>query len=189
MRLPNDWKTARGVEGGTRPIGGFVCKIVNAKCEEYNGAEKLVLALDIAEGENKGYYQKLYEESKKTKSDAAWPCKYGQFFLKKDGSTNPFAKQIINSIEKSNTGYNFADNDGNEKTLIGKLVGVIFGEEEWIGNDGNVHTSVKPQMFRSIETIRKGDYVIPDKKKLENQPIRPLGFAQMQEVQDDDLPF
>lgn len=191
MRLPGDFRTAQAAgEGNSRiPAGGYVCKIVNAKCEEAQTGEKLVLALDVFEGEYKGFFQKLYETKKSSDAEAKWPCKYGQFTTTKEGNTNRFFKAIINSVEKSNLGYDFAATNGNEKTLIGKLVGVIFGEEEFIGNNGNVYTSCKPQSFRSVETIRSGEYTVPDKKTAANAPIRPVGSSQMQEVTDDELPF
>lgn len=197
MKLPADFKTAQAAGTGASrlPVGGYVAKIINAKVEEYNGSEKLVLALDIAEGEHAGFYKKLYESKKVNYPDAAWPCKYGQFVTTAEGNTNRFFKGIINSIEKSNPGYDFAATNGNEKTLIGKLVGAIFGEEEFRGNNGNVYTSVKPMQFRSVETIRSGEYEIPPKKTLAPSSndlmssFAASGKLEMVEDFSDELPF
>lgn len=199
MRLPTDFATAQAAGTGSNnlPAGGYVCKIINAKCEDVNGSEKLVLALDIAEGEHKGYYQKKYDQKKQENASAPWPCKYGQFVTTKDGLTNRFFKGMINSIEQSNSGYSLAANNGSEKTLIGKLVGVIFGEEDFTGSNGNVYTAVKPQFFRSIETIRSGEYEIPAKKPIANTPssasllssLAASGKLEIVEDFSDELPF
>ena len=98
-------------------------------------------------------------------------------------STNGFFKGFITSVEESNPGYRF---NWDELGLEGKLVGLVFGEEEYLGNDGKPHTSVKAQRARSVEAIRAG-VPGPQAKKLNAESAKPAqGFT---EVEDDELPF
>ncbi len=193
MNLPSDFKTAQAYGGNTKlPAGGYVCKILNARVENVFGSDKLAFAIDVAEGEYKGFYQRLFEQKKQADPSAKFPGKYDCFIARQDGSTNPWFKGSIVAVEKSNPGYDFAATNGNEKTLVGKLVGVVFGEEEFQGNNGNWYTSVKPVMFRSADSIRNGDFEIPEKKRRE--PKNGGGYMAMpgntmQEVTDDELPF
>lgn len=66
-------------------------------------------------------------------------------------------------MEQSNPGYKF-NND--EKTLRGKLVGVVLREEEYMGNDGNIKTKLVVDRFTSVDKIRSGDYEVRPKKTL-----------------------
>ena len=66
-------------------------------------------------------------------------------------------------MEQSNPGYKF-NND--EKTLRGKLVGVVLREEEYMGNDGNLKTKLVVDRFTSVDKIRSGDYEVRPKKTL-----------------------
>ena len=43
------------------PVGGYEVKIINAKEEVFDWGTKLVIAFDIAEGEQKGFYQKDFD--------------------------------------------------------------------------------------------------------------------------------
>ena len=71
-------------------------------------------------------------------------------------------------------------------TAGGLLVGLVFGEEEYLGNDGKPHTSVKAQQARSVEAIRAG-VPVPQAKKLNAESAKPAqGFT---EAEDDELPF
>jgi hypothetical protein len=97
-----------------------------------------------------------------------------------------YFKGFITAIEQSNTGFKW---DWDEKKLVGKLFGGIFGEEEFTGNDGEVKTSVKCRYAASISKIKEG-VKIPEVKKLQNNSagvnIRQYGH----EVNlDDDIPF
>ena len=48
-------------------LGGHICKITGVKLEytPNTNAEVLILAFDIAEGKQTGYYQRRFDEAKK----------------------------------------------------------------------------------------------------------------------------
>lgn len=73
-------------------------------------------------------------------------------------------KGFTNAIEASNKGYKW---DWNEQGLKGKLVGVVIGEEEYINQKGAVRTRTYVNAVRSVETIEKGEFKIPELKKVD----------------------
>lgn len=193
IKKPSDWEAATAYTGETTaqlPKGGYVLKIEAAKVINVGGAEQLVLLFDIAEGDFKGFYRERYENDKKSAKDpktVKWKGQYRQFTTKKDGTTNNWFKGLITSIEKSNN-FTF---DFDESQLIGKLVGGIFGVEEFEGQDGKKVKTVKMLQARSVDVIRSGDYVIPEDKLLNTSAAETSASAAYttDDVDTEDLPF
>ena len=84
---------------------------------------------------------------------------------------------MLQNIEKSNPGYTW---DWNEQSLVGKLFGGKFREEEYIYN-GKIYTSTKCISILPIEGIEA--ITPPEKKRIETETHG--GYA----VDDDDIPF
>ena len=166
------------------PAGLYVCivKQVNVQ-NDTAGKEQMIVCFDIAEGEQKGFYQKQYEARKQNSANAKWGGVHRQFTHDKG---LPFFKGMICSIEKSNNGYKW---DWNEKELIGKKLGVVFQEEEYIKNDGSVGVRLIVNSIKTVEQIVNGDSKIPDRKKVavNNQTATNDNFVKMDG--SDDLPF
>ena len=141
------------------PAGLYVCivKQVNVQNDK-NGKEQMIVLFDIAEGEHKGFYQKQYEARKQTSTDAKWGGVHRQFTHDKG---LPFFKGMICSIEKSNNGYRW---DWNEKGLVGKRFGGVFGREEFMTSDGQKKFSTKLMQIRSVDGLKEA--VIPEDKLL-----------------------
>ena len=72
-----------------------------------------------------------------------------------------FFKGTITSIEKSNKGYTW-DND--ETKLKGKKIGLVLYEEEYVKNDGSVGVRMKVDKAHSVDAIKKGDFEVPERK-------------------------
>ena len=177
----NGWNEVNGKNPGEfekLPAGGQVCRIMNAvHGESKSGRGMLTLCLDVATGEYAGFYKKLYDGD--DRADKKWPCKYYQLT---DGDSLSFFKGLITSIEKSNSGYVWSFD---EKLLIGKLIGFVFGEEEYEKQDGSIGTSVKPFFPRSVEEIEKG-VDIPKPKTLSASGSKSKHSGT---PSDSDLPF
>ena len=201
IALPHDYSTAAAYDGsmGQRLApGGYVCRIIGARSETVNtrsGAkEKFVLAYDIDEGEFAGYYDAQYKRAKEQSgSSAKWRGTYDTFILTNEGATNPFFKGLLTCIDKSNEPFACAVNGQlNEASLKGKLVGLLFREEEYIGSDGKKRTATRACAARSVQTIREGGFEVPEPKLLDGgAPGRhtaapTAGFTQ---VEDEELPF
>lgn len=150
--------------------GGYIAEIKSVF--DNTAKEYLEIELDIAEGEFKGNYKDLYE-------------KKGFWGLVKRASYKenalPFFKGMITATEESNPGYKFAYD---EKTLIGKRVGIVLGEEEYVGNDGSTKTRLYIDRFRNTKAILENDYKVPELKKLKEEVPT---FEDV--IDDDELPF
>lgn len=165
MDKPQGYDEAQSYTGDfeTLELGGHVCKITAVKIEytQNTNAEVLVLAFDIAEGKQAGFYQRRFDEARKSNAQAKWQGIYRQFT---QGNSTPYFKGMIENIEKSNQGYNFASTGFNEQTLVGKLFGGVFGREQYKAQDGSLKFATKCRNIRTIEAIRNG--IEPPEDKL-----------------------
>lgn len=183
MKKPEGYDTTQAVTGEYEAltIGGHICKIIRAVLQKTTtGKEIFILQFDIAEGEFTNYYQRNYDRRKEGNSEAKWQGLYRQLT---EGKSLPFFKGMVEAIEKSN---NFKW-DWKEESLKGKVFGGVFGEEEYEGNDGKVHTSVKCRFVRTVEAVKTGKFSMPEKKLLSSNSQN-SGFQSVDE-DPDDLPF
>ncbi len=173
------------------PVGGYVLKILKTKIETYSWGQVLVLMIDVAEGQHAGFYQKNYNGQQQ---DKKWKGKYRINLPKNDGSEQDEwsirkLKSAMTAVEKSNEGYKW---DWNENSLIGKLVGGLFGNKEYEYN-GKRGFYTDCRAFCSVEKIRSGEFEIPKDKLLNDGKSTsadnmepPEGFRA---VSDEDIPF
>lgn len=145
-------------------LGGKKCKIVNVKNFTFGGIEKVSLELDVIDGENKGYYQKKYDERPDTTKfwdDGATISFPTEPTEDKDKS---YIKGLIKAIESYNPNYKW---NWDEQTLKNKLINVNFSLKEYEGSDGKIYT--KPQVSRFVNSKEnfKEDF-IPTVKTLNN---------------------
>ena len=184
MNRPNNYDTTDAFTGESQRLttGGKICTIVNAyeTTAKKTNQPMLAIEFDIAEGEEQGFYEAAQQQY-----GGDWRGVYRQGTLDKDGNCSPFFKGMISAIEESNDRYKF---DFNEKTLIGKKFGGVFGEEEYQAKDFTIKTAVKLMQIRSVDAIRKGNFKVPAKKTVAGttQPTVDSGFAP---VESEDIPF
>ena len=73
MEKIEGYETAQALTGEFERLkpGGYICKIIAAKEEKSknSGNRMLTLAIDIDEGENKGFFMYSFEELKKENED------------------------------------------------------------------------------------------------------------------------
>lgn len=176
------------------PPGLYVCivKQVNVQ-NDSAGKEQMIICYDIAEGEHKGFYQKQFEMRKQSTTGAKWGGVHRQFTHDKG---LPFFKGMICSIEKSNNGYKW---DWNEKGLVGKRFGGVFGREQFLTQDGQKKFATKLMQIRSVEGLKEA--TIPEDKLLSPDagvadPLAaasgapdPMGFMNIPDGLDEQLPF
>ena len=184
MKKPNNYENVQGVTGDfeTIRLGGHKCKVISAKEEKSkNGNDMLVIAFDIAEGENKDYFKRRFDED--TREDKKWGGVHRLLLEDKEGNCNKFFKGFITCIENSNTGFTW---NWKEEELKGKLFGGIFGREQYENNNGEYKFATKIRAIRSIDNIEKEnapeDKLLAPKKNEEFYPIN-------ENIEDDDLPF
>lgn len=194
MKPISNWENIKAAKGYTPlPAGGYVCQIQGAKIKEYqasNGGafEKMEIALDIYEGEFKGFYQQDFDNQ--NTEGKRWKGVLRLFLPKNDGTerdhrTASIFKAVIEAVEDSNNGYHW---DWDERKLKGKTVGCLFRLEEW---EYNGQTGWKAQPFRAIdaEAIRQNKFSIPKEKALSDKQDYSPNQNKPSPVDDDDLPF
>lgn len=186
MNKPQGYDEAQAFTGDFEnlPAGAYICTIQGAKLDETSTKrECLVLALDISEGEYTGYFKKRFDAD--SRSDRKWP---GTFRQITDGTSTPFFKGMITSIELSNTGYKW---DFDETKLKGKKVGALFGREQYVNGSGELKWATKCQALRSVEAVKKGIEPPADKYLAQaagsTAPIN-SSYAQIN-VEEEELPF
>ena len=173
------------------PKGLYVAKINNVKIDGDEPDQRLVLRVDITEGEHTGYYVKRFNSDKER--GGQYEAKYkGDFSIQIPNQNNPRRQHYdwdnrafgnaIWAIEQSNPGYHW---DWNEQGLKGKAVGINVRGGTY---NGKPYTSIG--RLESVQAIRDGSAkVMADAK--------PRGDAQMAGnmdggaivVTDDELPF
>ena len=175
---------------GPLPAGGYVAKILNAKVDEYNWGEVLVISFHISEGEYKDCFSKQYKEN--TREDKKWkgnfrltvPNEGNQYF---DSQKRTFGNAIW-AIEESNPGYHW---DWNEAALKGKMVGVLFRNREW-EIEGKTGMTTEACTFVSVDDIRTNNFKTPKPKmlnKVASQTVNNSNFTVIDDGDLGDLPF
>lgn len=202
----NDYDSIQVFEGGPQlEPGGYELQIINVKVEKFDNCEIMKVAFDIVNNEKyAGFYSTRFKAAKANNKDAKWNGIFDVFIPKDDGSekdnyTKTSFKRFITSVERSNEGYVW---DWNELSLKGKMFGGVFGREEFKTKDGEYKFATKCRFPRSIESIRNGDYKIPDDKLMEKNTAPSLGdmpqqfqpnsndvLADYEEILGADVPF
>ena len=158
--------------------GGYICKITNAIDVPMGADGKgdyLLLEYDIASGDLRDYYKQANE-----KFGGRW---WATFMRSYKQTALGMFKHFTNCVENSNIGYKW---DWNENGLVGKFIGLVLGEEEYIKNDGSVGTRLYVKYIKTIEEIQNGDFKIPELKKVEKPSA---SFDDFTPITDDELPF
>ena len=177
MTKPANWDTTPAITGEYIPLppGGYECRIVKVqKGESKSKAAMLTISFDIESGKYAGYYRKQYEGRKSGNADAKWG---GMYYQLTAGDHQGRFKGMLQNIEKSNPGYVW---NWDEQSLVGKLFGGKFREEEYIYN-GQIRTSTKCIALLPIEGIEA--IPVPEKKCIETATNGTPLYG------DDDIPF
>lgn len=165
-----------------RPVpGGYAARIT--KVTDVEEKEYLLIEWEFADGEFKGANKETYD------AFGFWPlafvCSYKEKALR-------FFKGFKTAVEESNPRYVF-NND--PQSLVGKFVGVVLGEEEYLTKKNEVKTRCYVAEKRSGKAIREGEFKIPALKKLDPSKLAQSSYsapaADYSVLDDDDaeLPF
>lgn len=196
----NEYEAATATSDGDYQrmgAGGYVCAIqaVRTKSTDYGKTIDLVgerqyvkLIFDVIEGDLAGKFSDDYwaDESKD------WGH---QFYLswKNLGSL----KNAIQCLDESNPGFDAMaafEADAWEQ-FVGKKMGLVFGEEEYLANDGTVKTRLTFGRIKSVQDIREGRFKVPEKKLLDGGAARqeqagePQASGGAGSIYDESLPF
>ena len=192
MRLPNNYSSTVPFTGEFRRLtpGGHMCVIQDASVEQArSGREMLVVRYDIAgEPDFEGIFTETHNRALKYNPDAKWPGVYRVTIEDRMRNCTGFFKGFIRAVEESNVGYNFEAAGADERSLSGKLFGLVFREEEYLAPDGNVRVSVKPAWAVPCPRLIEG-VETPPRKTLEKDRPRAAFDTAADAGYDDELPF
>lgn len=168
MQKPQDFEQVQAYTGFT-PLeaGGHICKIMNVEeTKSQKGSRPMiVISIDTDKTDKQpSYFTEQYKSN--TKPNKKWSnnAVARQLVFDADGNTNKGFKTFIEAVEKSNNGFKVAWGDGFANCFKGKLVGGVFGREEYMNNDtGECKFATKFQSFRTVEDIKNGVEVPKDK--------------------------
>ena len=178
------------------PIGAYECVIKDARINdnEQSGKDTFKVSVDIASGEYKDYFQKMYESD--TRIDRKWNNNAVKY-LSYTGDNVAYFKGFITTVENSNANYKW---DWDETKLKGKKVCGVFQYEEYEKQDGTKGIKVRLSKFRSLDKL--GKIEVSDSVKLldgsfmeyedyKNRSVNTAKdiFDDVVEISDDQLPF
>ena len=157
------------------PAGGYICRITSV--EDVEEKEYLKIEYDIADGEYKGWWSETYQRAH------FWG---GSFIRSYKERAAGFFKAFVSAVEKSNDGYKW---DWDEKKLIGKIVGIVIGEEEYYSKK---HKKVKTRYYAdkviNLADLVSNKYKIPELKKVPASEI-PASHAVYFNDDNENVPF
>ena len=165
MEKINNWNEveAKGMDDFKAiKIGAYKCVIKEAEVHtnEQSGKKTFRVAVDIADGEFKNYYQNRYNNN--TNADKKWDNNATRY-LAIEGDNIAYFKGFITCVENSNVGYKW---NWDEKTLENKFICGIFQYEEYEKQDGTKAVKVRLNKFRSLDKMKEIE--VSDSVKLLN---------------------
>ena len=138
------------------PKGKYVCVIKQVTTQESkNGNQQFVILYDIAKGEYKDFYKKMFDGDKaRNPMGAKWR---GVFKQNMEGKGLSWFKGIITSIERSNNFTFQWDAIDNEKQMIGKEFGGIFRLRQYEASNGNRPFVTELFQIRSVAGLAEAE--------------------------------
>lgn len=116
----------------TLPAGAYICRIISAV--DHPDKEYLLITYDIAKGDFAGYYGEMRD------NHPDWTS-VGTFYRSYKSTALSMFKRFCRAISTSNQNFVFDGNiNADERTLAGKLIGIVLGEEEYYSNSGDLKT-------------------------------------------------
>lgn len=185
-------------EGGFKslPKGGYVVKIFKAEVMTNRSGDPMVhIAFDIVEGEYQGYFMGLWKSRKENAKDKFKEVKYpfeGQAWIgttdyEDRNKTSRQFKGFCTAVEDSGTVI-WNGSIFNVKALEGAMVGVIYQNQEQEYN-GKRYWRAVPWTYRNVDSIREGDFFVPEDKALPEKTENVMMSEGFQKVNDADIPF
>lgn len=196
MIKPQDFENVQAFTGFEQlAAGGHICKIMNVEeTKSKAGRDMVVIYIDTDRADSQPeYFTQQYKSNSNPNKKWSNNATIRQLVLDAEGATNRGFKTFIEMVEKSNNGFKVQWGDKFAACFKGKLVGGVFGREEYLNNYGESKFAVKFQSFRTVEDIRKGVEVPKDKllnPGSNSNSNAPDIYGDMTPVEDgEDMPF
>lgn len=177
-------------------LGGH--KGIIKKVEEYTGLTgntSLKVEIDTDKNDKQpNYFQNQYDNN--DNADKKWAISGTKYVsLKEDENCVKMLKSFITAVENSNPGFTFDWNKELDQ-LTNKKVGLVFGQEEYENDKGEIKIATKITNFRSYDKVDNvqvpkvkllnGSYIDYDEYKNDNSNNN---TDCIEILSDEDLPF
>lgn len=181
MRTIDNWDNVTpnyGGESRKEAPGGYIARITFV--DDVKEKEYLRVEWDYMDGELAGTHRECYN------IHGFWPAPLFRSYKQKAAG---MFKAFIEAVAKSNEGFEW---NWDEKTLIGKCIGVVTREEEYTSNSGEIKTRIIVDRVLPVLDIMNGNFtVLPTKRKevsnRSNAVVDMTGSAVP--IRDEDVPF
>ena len=170
-----------GAGSAKLPAGAYICKITAV--EDVASKEYLKVTYDIAEGEYAGHFARIRDEH----PDWLWTGAYVKSYKTK---ALPMFKRFCSAVSKSNGAFVFDGNTVNadERTLIGKRVGLLMQEEEYYSDSGEKRTRLIVNREFPVDQLKAQK--VPAPKLLPEEPTKGAeAFVPVAAGSADEIPF
>jgi len=164
------------------PAGGYVCMITGAQSNDEQ--QYMEIMYEIAEGEYKGIFSDEYGKAN------PWAHSCRSYWK---GKAAGMFKHFLACIDKSN-GTHLVDlckTGFMDEALNGRLIGIVFREEEYMSNKGEIRTRTRQYSYCTADEIRQGNFKVPEKEKYvptDTPSAKVTGNESFMQVSDSELP-
>lgn len=174
------------------PKGLYIAKISAVRIDGKEPDQRMIIRLDIVEGEHAGYYTRRYK-SDQASSSGKFEVKYkGDYALQIPDQANEKRQHYdwdlrafngtMFAVEDSNEGYQW---DWNEQSLVGKIIGINVREGSF---NGSPYTTIG--RLESVKMIREGKVkVMKDMAPRTSGNTENAAAAPSFTVVDEEIPF
>lgn len=170
------------------PAGPYVCTITAV--DDFPGKEYLRVSVDIIQGDFKDFF------SDKFYNDKPW-AKSSVMSYKDNPTVQGMLKGKLKAITESNPGFDAeaAWNGGDPSKFVGKAVGVVFRQEEYMDDKtGEVKVGkARPDRFVRVDDVIAGKVGVPDVKPLSGGERKRkhvhASYSDTADVYNEDVPF
>ena len=198
-----DFEARENTTVETLPAGAYIGKVLGAKVEPVtsNGRtwDRLVLQLDVTEGQYANHYQNLYKSQQGGQFAAKYkgvlrlniPVKGDQY----EGMNKRILEGAVWCLEDSNAGFKW---NWDETKLKGLSVGFSVRDMDYLIEDASgIRTGTTTEIARleSVKKIKAGEVKPVKRRELKEaqkqrlQASTAAAVSNAQPVQDDELPF
>lgn len=190
MDMPKNYNNVQAFEGFTPlELGGHICiikKVEEAKAKN-SGKDMVRIYLDTDRSDKQpGYYGDRFKSD--TRENKKWGCIVYIMVLDIEGNTSRGFKTFIENAEKCNNGFKVQWGNNFCTSLAGKLIGGVFGREEYLDSHGESKFATKCFNFRTVEDVKRG-IEAPKDKLLNPSGSSSTGFDDITPVSDECMPF
>ena len=195
MLKPNNYDNVQAIGAFENiELGGHILVIKKVvETQSSTGKDMIKISLDTDRTDKQpNYYMNRWNNDKR--DSKKWGCVVNQLVLDKDGNCSRGLKTFIEMVEKSNTGFKVQWGDNFAKCFEGKLIGGVFGREEYLNTYGESKFATKCTGFRTVQDVKEGKVEPPKDKLLAPQPVGLGGNgvdinSDITPVDDGDIPF